>query len=94
VFGLGYVNLLHNAVTLAAVPGGVAVPREQPPPTPAPPAEAQSETAGADQPVDETIAAADARRRRSRTPSFRTSSTPRSSSKSPRLTSILSFSMG
>ena len=30
VSGLGYVNLLHIAVTLAAIPGGVAVPRTSP----------------------------------------------------------------
>jgi putative ATP-dependent endonuclease of OLD family len=30
VSGLGYVNLLHIAVTLAAIPGGVAVPRASP----------------------------------------------------------------
>lgn len=58
--GLGYVNLLHIAVTLAAVPGGVAVPREQPPLTPAPASEEEPRAAGGGQPVDGTIAAADA----------------------------------
>lgn len=43
VSGLGYVNLLHIAVTLAAVPGGEAVPRAQVGP---PPAEAEAAVGG------------------------------------------------
>jgi putative ATP-dependent endonuclease of OLD family len=41
VSGLGYVNLLHIAVTLAAIPGGKTVPSQQPPVPEPVPAEGQ-----------------------------------------------------
>lgn len=63
VSGLGYVNLLHIAVTLAAIPGGVAVPRTSPvAAAAAAPAVAQPEAVPADQPdlaPPDPIAAAD-----------------------------------
>jgi putative ATP-dependent endonuclease of OLD family len=61
VSGLGYVNLLHIAVTLAAVPGGETVPSAQPPPEPGG-AEAQPPEAGAggSKPPNNPIAEAEA----------------------------------
>lgn len=61
VSGLGYVNLLHIAVTLAAIPGGDSVPT---PPRDAPEGDG-TETAAADEPApipsaDDVIANADA----------------------------------
>jgi putative ATP-dependent endonuclease of OLD family len=66
VSGLGYVNLLHIAVTLAAIPGGAAVPRTSPvaaapageqPPAP-PVAEQAANVPGVQAPLD-ALAAAD-----------------------------------
>jgi putative ATP-dependent endonuclease of OLD family len=50
VSGLGYVNLLHIAVTLAAIPGGVAVPRTSPVAAEAAAPPAGQPEAGLDQP--------------------------------------------
>lgn len=62
VSGLGYVNLLHIAVTLAAIPGGVALPRTSPVVAEAAvPAAAQPEAApyGPEPAPPDPIAAAD-----------------------------------
>jgi putative ATP-dependent endonuclease of OLD family len=61
VSGLGYVNLLHIAVTLAAVPGGETVPSAQPPPAAGPTETEGPDAAGTEQPATGgQIAAADA----------------------------------
>lgn len=80
VSGLGYVNLLHIAVTLAAVPGGSAIPHAQPNET----ADNGPGNQGEETAEVETIEVRSAstpptlRRRRSRTRSFPSCSTQRS----------------
>jgi putative ATP-dependent endonuclease of OLD family len=61
VSGLGYVNLLHIAVTLAAVPGGETVPSAQPPPSKAASQPSEAHGIEGSTPPNDPIAEADAR---------------------------------